>query len=144
MNLRSLRWTKQCAAAALIDDQADDVRKPSISVDDFGWRAMMALPVTPDNRPELGESVIARNCAEAVACIEDRGVPSFVSFDYDLGDGKDSMWLVKHMVEHDLDHGSIPEDFWFEVHSANPLGRTNIKGLLEPYLAQRATGSHSV
>lgn len=120
-----------------IDDQAHDVRDPRISVENNAWRRRMALPVPATNRPDLGAWSIALNCAEAVALIEAKGMPAFVSFDHDLADGRDAIWLVRYMIEHDLDHRSIPDDFAFEVHSANPLGRLNITGLLAPYLRLR-------
>lgn len=90
------------------------------------------------------EWVVVRTVAEACAAVEERGFPASVSFDHDLGDqvptGKDfANWLV----ERDLDRGDMPEDFEFRVHSRNPAGARNIRGLLEGYLAARAAPGRS-
>lgn len=85
-----------------------------------------------------GEWVIARSFEEAVAIVTEHGYPTFISFDHDLGDnvptGKDfANWLV----ELDLAEGSMPDDFGFYVHSANPTGAENIRGHLEQYVRIR-------
>lgn len=84
--------------------------------------------------------VVVRNFDEAIAHIEDNGCPNFISFDHDLGDqfAKTGYDLAKWLVETDLDcSGFLPEDFDFNVHSANPVGAANIRALLRSYLAQR-------
>ena len=40
-------------------------------------------------------------------------------------------WLVGSDIDWVID---IPKDFTFSVHSANPIGRDNIIGLLSQYL----------
>ncbi|WP_207002117.1 cyclic-phosphate processing receiver domain-containing protein [Trinickia mobilis] len=83
---------------------------------------------------------VARTSAQAIALLERRGCPSEISFDHDLGGEDTSMVVVKRMIEMDLDAGGqfIPEHFTFAVHSANPVGRDNINGLLLAYLRHRA------
>lgn len=89
-----------------------------------------------------GDWVIVRSYDDAVGVVQERGFPSLVSFDHDLGDqvpsGKDfANWLV----ELDMNTGAMPDDFEFRVHSANPVGAANIRGLLESYLQiRRAQG----
>lgn len=121
-----------------LDDDADGSRRPAISVENPSWRARMGLPLTPPDTWSLGDWVIARSYDEAVAAFAERGMPVFASFDHDLGDGKDGMSVVRFMIEHDLDHASLPREFAYEVHSANPVGRENIARLLESYLGARS------
>lgn len=88
--------------------------------------------------PHTGDWVSCRSMAEAVAVIEDRGCPTFISFDHDLGDGVPTgMDLARWLVEHDLDHGSMPQGFQYDVHSWNPVGAANIRALMEGYLANK-------
>jgi hypothetical protein len=79
--------------------------------------------------PEDGELwIIVRNYAEFLRCITIYGLPSFISFDHDLGEGKDgydcAKWLVEICMDCDVD---IPD---FYVHSQNPIGSGNINGYL--------------
>lgn len=97
--------------------------------------------------------VVARNFAEFIAAIEERGMPSFISFDHDLADQhyklgaasnfrsfdyskiteKTGMCAAKWLVEHCLDNKVAPPPF--VVHSQNTCGRENIAGLLGPFRA---------
>jgi hypothetical protein len=49
------------------------------------------------------------------------------------------MRFLDWMITADLDSGftAFPEDFSFEVHSQNPVGRDNIRGRLESYMRYR-------
>lgn len=49
------------------------------------------------------------------------------------------MLVVKRLIDLDLDAGGtvIAPDFTYPIHSANPVGRENIRGLLDQYLAVR-------
>jgi hypothetical protein len=82
------------------------------------------------------EWVIVRSVDEAIRMILDRGFPSYISFDHDLGErvrtGHD---FAKWIVESDLSGLiQIPNDFKYNVHSANPVGAKNIIGTLDGYL----------
>ena len=88
------------------------------------------------------EWVIARSLPQVAIAIKERGcLPSFISFDHDLGEhhstGHDiAKWLV------DLELGGMyqfPEGFDFFVHSQNPIGKANIEGLLNGYLKAKAS-----
>ncbi len=83
--------------------------------------------------------IIVRNFEEAVEFMQKNGCPNYISFDHDLGDigtktGKDvANWIVER--DQEFEGEFIPEDFEFNVHSANPVGAKNIEGLLTQYLA---------
>ena len=79
---------------------------------------------------------ICRSVNEAKTIINDKGIPVFISFDHDLGEGVETghdlaKWLVEQIMDGNL---SIPKGFHFNVHSANPVGAKNIKLLLERFL----------
>lgn len=91
-------------------------------------------PVAPD-------WTVVRTSLEAIEIIEDRGCPYEISFDHDLGGDDTAMVVAKRLVEMDLDAGGafIPAGFVYSVHSANPIGKRNIEGLLDAYLRKRQT-----
>lgn len=117
-----------------IDDDCDTDRRPEITVENAGWRKRMNLPATMPDTAHLGDWVFARTAAAAIEAMSERGMPLFISFDHDLGDGKDGVAVVKWMIERDMDGFPIPEDFDFEVHSGNPIGRANIRHDLSRYI----------
>lgn len=80
--------------------------------------------------------IIARNYDQAVSIFKEMGWPSKVSFDHDLGesDQKTGFDFAKFLVEQDLENNSMPLNFSYEVHSANPVGEANIRGYLDRYL----------
>lgn len=88
------------------------------------------------------EYVIARTPAEAMKIMAERGCPIFISFDHDLGGSLTAMQVVRAMVEMDMDflqagESFIPPEFGYYVHSQNPIGAANIRGLLNSYLEKR-------
>lgn len=103
----------------------DDIRDPS-------WVHWIKLPPLPD-----AQWLVVRNFDQFVQAIGTRGLPAFVSFDHDLDaegelanerTGMDcARWLVEHCMDHAL---TLPA---FAVHSYNPVGRDNIRGLLEGF-----------
>jgi hypothetical protein len=82
------------------------------------------------------EWVIARNYEEVFDIIEERGMPSFISFDHDLGDDEPSGFhITKKLVELDMDGDQkFPSEFQYYVHSANPVGKANIEGYIDNYM----------
>lgn len=90
--------------------------------------------------PTSPDWVIARTSAEALEVLQTQGCPDEISFDHDLGGEDTAMVVVRRLIELDLDaEGTfIPHHFVFFVHSANPVGSENIRGLLGSYLLQRA------
>ncbi len=87
---------------------------------------------------ESGSWVISRSSKEAITYIQNHGCPLFISFDHDLGGDDTSMVVVKWMIEKDLDSVGLffNRDFHFNVHSANPVGSSNIESLLTNYLTK--------
>lgn len=85
---------------------------------------------------------LVRSSGQAIAYVELHGCPEFVSFDHDLGGEDTSMVFIKWLIEKDLDMKGefIPEDFHYQIHSANPVGSANIQGLLNNYLNLRNGG----
>jgi hypothetical protein len=87
--------------------------------------------------PPEGEWVVVRSTMDAIALCHD-GIPEFISFDHDLGGDDRSVDFIKWMIERDLDQpGFIPENFQYNIHSANPVGVQNIRALLDRYLEFR-------
>ena len=89
-----------------------------------------------DLRDPIGNDwVIARSSAEARRVVFSRGFPYFISFDHDLGGDDTAIPFVRWMIDHSLDNPDIifPADFY--VHSANPVGAENIRGLMNSYIA---------
>ncbi len=80
---------------------------------------------------------VARSVEEAVALVGARGLPRFISFDHDLGEGGTGQDFARWLVEHCLDGGLAP-DFSFYVHSQNPVGAENIRALLDRFKAEYA------
>jgi hypothetical protein len=98
--------------------------------------------------PEDGrEWVIARNVPTALTVIISCGMPSYISFDHDLGEKELTGYdLAKILVDDALDFPDepghqFPADFSFYVHSQNPIGKANIEGLLNNYLEFRNDNS---
>ena len=85
------------------------------------------------------------NYEQFVQWIEKFGLPEVISFDHDLADdgtpeaqnyqektGMDcAKWLVDYCMDNDL---KLPK---FYIHSANPVGADNIRGLLNNYNKHR-------
>ena len=87
--------------------------------------------------------VVARNTEEAQLYIKENGFPYLISFDHDLGINENCEELptgydfAKWVVEEDMPHGVLPENFEFWVHSANPVGARNIESYLLNYLKSK-------
>lgn len=81
--------------------------------------------------------VTCRSADEFYKLVETVGeLPSFISFDHDLGDqvptGHDvAKWIIQQILDEKY---KLPKDFSFHVHSANPPGAANINGILNSFL----------
>ena len=90
-----------------------------------------------DERDPIGDDwVIVRSYDEAISKIKELGCPGFISFDHDLGEGKNGFEIAKELVEMLLDGVIKIEDgsFDFYVHSQNPVGKENIRSFLNNFL----------
>lgn len=86
--------------------------------------------------PPAGEWEVVRSLEAALALVQARGLPSFISFDHDLGaddaakplpTGADfARWLGDYVLDNSL---SLDGFEWY-VHSQNPIGAANINGYL--------------
>ena len=90
------------------------------------------------------EWVIARSWSTVAKAIRFHGcLPSFISFDHDLGEETPNGYeIAQYLVEDVLDHPDDPDmqfpiDFDYYVHSQNPIGKANIEGLLNNYLKHK-------
>jgi hypothetical protein len=76
--------------------------------------------------------VIVRDYDSAVEVVTKLGIPEFISFDHDLGPGKTgydfALWLAEHVHYGDP---QLPEDFEYDIHSMNPVGRDNIRTVMK-------------
>lgn len=101
----------------------------------------MKLFIDDIRDPIQDDFIVLRNYAEAVGLMRQKGCPNFISFDHDLGTADDltgydiAKWIVNRDI--DMNGAFIPHDFDYVVHSANPVGRDNIVGLLNNYLEVR-------
>ncbi len=83
-----------------------------------------------------GPWVVVRTQREAEQLITERGLPELISFDHDYGppeagNGHD---LAKWLVEEALDGRLDLRNLRYQVHSRNPVGQINIRGVLDSYL----------
>lgn len=93
----------------------DDIRDPR----DPKWAIPNADPVW------------VKSHFEFITWIEENGLPDIISFDHDLGDGASGYDCAKDLVEYCFRFNKpLPE---FRCHSANPVGRENILGLLNNF-----------
>jgi hypothetical protein len=99
----------------------------------------MKLYIDDIRTPKGNGYIIVRSSESAKEFMENNGCPEYISFDHDLGGDDTAMIVVKWMVEKDLNSNGnfIPDDFRYNVHSANPVGAANIEGYLKSYLKTR-------
>lgn len=99
----------------------DDERDPKF----VGW-ASSRLP----GRFEGDVTRICRTYEEFVACIETHGLPYAISFDHDLGADKSGFDCANWLLNKFLDNPGFYEPIIYNVHSMNPVGAKNIRGIL--------------
>ena len=91
--------------------------------------------------PKNDYDVIVRSFEEAINFVKENGIPTFISFDHDLGCDemcnilKSGYDFAKWLVDMDIENiYKFPDNFNFDIHSANPIGKNNIKAILNNYL----------
>lgn len=83
---------------------------------------------------------ISRSSHAARCHVESYGMPSFISFDHDLGvlpyGACDTSMLFLSWLEDQLIDGNLtfPPNFDYYVHSQNPIGKQNIIGKMDSLL----------
>jgi hypothetical protein len=95
----------------------------------MSWRLFIddeRFPIRED------EWFIARDYNEACELVRKHGLPAYISFDHDLGDGPTGAafadWLIGCMLNKML---KFPKSFDYYVHSQNPIGAANIRGKMD-------------
>lgn len=93
------------------------------------------LFIDDERYPVTNDWIIVRSSEEAIRVVSVLGCPTEISFDHDLGGEDTSMifvhWFINAIIECDID---ISSDFVYNIHSQNPIGKANIKGLLDCFL----------
>lgn len=105
------------------------------------WLDDLRLPPTPD-------WLWCKSHWDLQSAVEKYGLPELISFDHDLGrharyieqpfggkwmnnESKNGFACAKWLVHYCMDnHKKLPD---WEVHSANPVGAENIRGILKNY-----------
>lgn len=80
--------------------------------------------------------IVARSLNEAETIVKSKGMPDFISFDHDLGEEAtcpNGLQVAKMLVNLAENGYPFPENFDFQVHSANPVGKLNIESYLLTY-----------
>jgi len=90
---------------------------------------------SPELKAPIGDEwVICRNYKDFIATLITYGMPSYISFDHDLGeDEPDGYTIAKRLCQAAQSLG-FPEGFEFNVHSANPIGAANIIAYMNNYI----------
>ena len=93
---------------------------------------MLKLYLDDIRSPKSDGWTIVRDYDEFVKFIEKNGLPDEISFDHDLGENiKTGYDCAKWLCEYCWINGiPIPS---YNVHSANPVGRDNIIGILQSF-----------
>lgn len=109
---------------------------------------MIKLFLDDERRPPDNTWRVVRSLPAFTAWIETNGMPDLISFDHDLStahyryaiEGRDArdlpdtgyacaLWLLDY---HSKNRGDFPAT---TVHSMNPVGAENIRGLIKSYLS---------
>lgn len=81
--------------------------------------------------PPSDDYVVARSSSEALDYIKNNGMPSFISFDHDLGGDDTTMVFLRKLVDYIWNGDDTPPDYI--VHSANPIGSKNIASFMDSW-----------
>lgn len=93
------------------------------------------LFIDDERFPFSDDWVIARSSEEAIQIMADRGLPTHIAFDHDLGGHDTSGRVVNWIIEALLDgHEIVTDTFSFSVHSQNPIGAAMIRAKMNAIL----------
>jgi len=103
-------------------------------LDDVTW-----APLKVQEKYRNEEWIICRTRAEVYSAIYQKGFPSYISFDHDLGENEDTGFdITKMIVDMDMDKFRVmPEGFSFYVHSQNNVGKKNIESYLNNFMKHK-------
>ena len=90
-----------------------------------------------DERDPIGKKwIVCRTSYGVYEECGERGLPSFISFDHDLGENSLTGYdVAKWIIDQILDgRWKLPKDFGWYVHSQNPIGAENINMLLTNFM----------
>lgn len=82
--------------------------------------------------PPPGDWVVCRSSESALEAVKARGMPSFISFDHDLGGEDTTMVFLRRLTNELWDGTSSPPEY--HVHSANPVGAINIHSFMDSWI----------
>lgn len=78
---------------------------------------------------------VARTLGEAFGMLTDHGMPIFISFDHDLGPHETGKMFANDICDHFASGGiGVPRGFDYYVHSQNPIGAANIRGMMDQHI----------
>lgn len=90
----------------------------------------MKLFIDDIRNPPGDDFSVVRSTQEAIEWVKTNGMPTFISFDHDLGGEDTSMIFLHKLYEFWNETDTIPE---YTVHSANPIGSKNIVSFMESW-----------
>lgn len=91
--------------------------------------------VDDERFPVTDDWVIVRSSEEAIQYVVKHGIPHEMSLDHDLGCDDTAMKFLHEITDMVLLDGiAFPPDFVYNVHSQNPIGAGNIRGLLDQFI----------
>lgn len=94
------------------------------------------LFIDDERFPVTDDWIVVRSSQEGINHIMASGMPVEISFDHDLGGDDTSMKFIWFMIDQLIDGKlTLPEEFCYSIHSQNPIGAANIKGLMDGFLA---------
>lgn len=103
--------------------------------------ASWKLFLDDERHPITDDWVVCRSSVAAQAQILAFGMPMEIAFDHDLGGDDTSVLLIKWIIDRYLDGDlDVPVDLTYTIHSQNPTGAANIKGLLDGFLRHIGEG----
>lgn len=85
--------------------------------------------------------MIARSSDAAIALCKEYGFPNYISFDHDLGGDDTSIkfihWMINETLNSIASGGKVlPFPKTYFVHSQNPVGAENIRGLMNSFILE--------
>lgn len=83
-----------------------------------------------------GKVIPARSTEQAKLLVESYGCPEMLLLDHDLGGDDTSLHFLRWLAEwvrDDKKASVIVENLDYRIHSANPIGKENIKSFMESW-----------